>query len=148
MTGHSKYTGGGSVSHHWTGNAVDIAQVNGIPILGHQDKDGIAEQAVLRLMQLQGSMRPDEIISLLDFGGNTFAMSDHDDHIHVGFQPLYGANERLGAQARKLLSANQWDRFVARLTTIRNPVVRTEPSKYSITVKRKKRRASGAHVGE
>jgi hypothetical protein len=147
--GHGFYTSSGNVSEHSSGNAVDIAAINGIPILGHQsDPNDVTETTVRKLMTLQGAMQPHQIISLLDFGAPTFAMSDHDDHIHVGFQPLYGANERLGAQARKLLSANQWDRFVARLTTIRNPVVRTEPSKYSITVKRKKRRASGAHVGE
>ena len=34
--GHSYYTKGGSVSAHSSGNAVDIAAINGIPIIGHQ----------------------------------------------------------------------------------------------------------------
>jgi hypothetical protein len=64
---------------------------------------------------------------------------------------LLGANAKLGRAARRILSANQWDRFVDRLTDIQNPVVRTKPSKYSIKVKRKragKQRSSHAHVGE
>ena len=97
-------------------------------------------------MTLQGAMQPAQIISLLEIGGTTIAMGDHADHIHVGWRPLFGPNQRLGRQARRLLSSNQWDRFVDRLTDIENPIVRTTPSKYSIRVKRK--RSSHAHVGE
>jgi hypothetical protein len=79
-------------------------------------------------------------------GGPTMVLPDHADHIHVGFQPLFGPNERLGRVARAVLSRNQWDKFVSRLTDIDNPVVRSQPSKYSIKVR--KRRASRAHVGE
>jgi hypothetical protein len=91
-------------------------------------------------------MAPHQIISLMDLGGPTMVLPDHADHIHVGFQPLFGTNERLGRVARQVLSSNQWDKFVSRLTNIENPVVRTAPSKYSIKVKRK--RSSDAHVGE
>ena len=51
---------------------------------------GSPSRRVERLMLLQGTMRPDQIISLLDMGQNTVAMGDHDDHIHVGFRPLFG----------------------------------------------------------
>jgi hypothetical protein len=39
-------------------------------------------------------MKPHQIISLTSFEGtdNRFAMGDHDDHIHVGFRPMYGKN--------------------------------------------------------
>jgi hypothetical protein len=144
--GHSIRTSSGNISHHSSGNAVDISKINGVPILGHQDKGSITEFTIRRLLALQGVMRPTQIISLLDMGPPTFAMGDHADHIHVGFQPLYGPNAKLGRAARKLLSNNQWDRLVARLGDIRNPVVRNRPSKYSIKVK--KRRASRAHKGE
>ena len=148
--GHGYLTKSGNVSHHSSGNAVDIPKINETPLLGNQGKGSIAETAVRKLMTLQGAMQPAQIISLMDMGGNTIAMGDHDDHIHVGFRPLYGPNQRLGRQARRLLSNNQWDRFVDRLTDIENPVVRTTPSKYSIRVKRRGsgRRSSQAHVGE
>ena len=149
--GHGYLTKSGNVSHHSSGNAVDISAINGTPILGRQGKGEITEVTVRKLLTLQGAMQPAQIISLLEIGGPTIAMGDHADHIHVGFRPLYGPNERLGRQARRLLSSNQWDRFVARLTDIENPIVRTNPSKYSIRVKRKRNRghrSSDAHLGE
>ena len=41
-------------------------------------------------------MKPHQIISLMTFDGadNTLSLPDHNDHIHVGFQPLYGANAK------------------------------------------------------
>jgi hypothetical protein len=144
--GHGFYTSSGNVSEHSSGNAVDISTVNGIPVLGHQETGGITEQAVRRLMQLQGTMAPHQIISLFEIGGATFAMADHDDHIHVGFQPMFGANKKLGKQALAVLKPDQWSNLIARLREIENPVVPTKPSKYSLPAKHK--RASDAHQGE
>src|SRR5918992_4907420 len=136
--GHSFYTSSGNVSHHSSGNAADIAMINGIPILGHQEPGGITEQAVKRLMHLQGTMRASQIISLLDLGANTVAMSDHGDHIHVGFQPLFGENRKLGKQAFQVLQPRQWSNLIDRLGDIENPVVPTTPSKYSLPAKKKR----------
>jgi hypothetical protein len=144
--GHGFYTASGNVSEHSSGNAVDISMVNGIPILGHQEAGGITEQTVRRLMQLQGTMAPHQIISLFEIGGATFAMADHDDHIHVGFQPMFGANKKLGRQALAVLAPEQWSNLIARLREIENPVVPTKPSKYALPAKGK--RASRAHQGE
>jgi Transglycosylase SLT domain len=149
--GHGYYTASGNVSHHSSGNAVDIAKINDTPILGHQGRGSITETTIRKLLTLQGPAQPTQIISLMEMGGPTYAMGDHADHIHVGWRPMLGANAKLGRAARRILSANQWDRFVNRLTNIQNPVVRTKPSKYSIKVKRKragKQRSSHAHVGE
>jgi hypothetical protein len=143
--GHSFYTSSGGVSHHSSGNAVDIAKVNGIPILGHQEPGGITEQSVKRLLQLQGTMRPDQVISLLEMGGPTFAMGDHADHIHVGFRPLFGENRKLGKQAFQVLKPGQWSNLLDRLREIENPVVLTKPSKFATRVKK---RHSEAHRGE
>jgi hypothetical protein len=132
--GHSYLTTSGNVSEHSSGNAVDISAVNGIPIVGHQDAGGIAEQTVKRLMLLQGTMRPHQIISLLNFGANTMSLPDHADHIHVGFRPLFGSNAKLGAQTAAILKPGQWDNLVQRLNTLANPVVPTKPSKYALPV--------------
>jgi hypothetical protein len=146
--GHSVYTTSGNVSHHSSGNAVDIAKINGVPIIGHQERGGITEQSVRMLMRLQGTMRPDQIISLLDFGQNTVAMGDHNDHIHVGFRPLFGANKKLGKQALAVLKPGQWSNLLDRLRRIDNPVVPTRPSRYAIPVRKRPQRGSGAHRGE
>jgi hypothetical protein len=155
--GHGYYTASGNVSNHSSGNAVDIAAINGTPILGHQGRGSITETTLRKILTLQGLMQPTELISLMDLGGPSFAMGDHADHIHVGWRPLLGSNAKLGRAARRILSANQWDRFVDRIADIRNPIVRTKPSKYSIKVRRRgssgkrssgKQRSSNAHVGE
>jgi hypothetical protein len=143
--GHGFFTSSGNVSHHSSGNAMDIAQINGVPILGHQEAGGVTEQSVRRLMALQGTMAPDQIISLLELGGSTFAMGDHADHIHVGFSPMFGENGKLGKQALAVLKPGQWSDLIAQLREIDNPVVPTKPSKYSLPADK---RSSPAHKGE
>jgi hypothetical protein len=147
--GHGFFTASGNVSHHSSGNAVDIAKLNGIPILGHQGKGSVTDIAVRRLLTLQGTMKPAQIITLMEYEGadNTYAMGDHHDHIHVGFQPLYGTNSRAGRELNAILKPGQWIKLIDRLGEIDNPTVRTSPSKAAITVTPRER-ASGAHHGE
>jgi hypothetical protein len=130
--GHGYYTSAGGVSHHSSGNAVDIAAINGVPILGNQGRGSVTEQSVRRLMSLQGTMRASQIISLLELGGNTLAMGDHHDHIHVGFRPMFGANAKQGKQALAVLKPGQWGDLLKQLRKIDNPVVPTKPSKYAL----------------
>ncbi|HEX2468485.1 MAG TPA: lytic murein transglycosylase [Solirubrobacterales bacterium] len=152
--GHSVYTSSGSISHHSSGNAVDIAQINGIPVLGNQGRASITEALVRDVMQLQGSMAPDQIISLMDFGANTFAMADHADHVHVGYQPLYGPGTGSATkQFSEILKADQWQRLIERIAEIDNPKVPTSPSRFALPSKDGRNsgggdRASSAHVGE
>jgi len=147
--GHSLMTASGNVSEHSTGNAVDIAAVNGIPIVGHQGAGSITELTIQRLLTLQGTMKPHQIISLMKFDNtdNTFAMGDHADHIHVGFHSLYGSNSKTAKQVNAILKPKQWIKLIDRLGEIDNPTVRRTPSKYSLDAKVPKR-ASHAHKGE
>jgi soluble lytic murein transglycosylase-like protein len=146
--GHSYLTTSGNVSEHSTGTAMDIAAINGIPILGHQGPGSITDITIRRLLTLQGTMKPHQIISLMTFDGadNTMALADHDDHIHVGWRPLFAANPRLGQQLEAALQPQQWLDLIGRLGNIHNPTVLTTPSKYALSVK--PRRASAAHPGE
>ncbi len=145
--GHGYYTAGGRVSHHSSGNAVDIAAVNGIPIIGHQGRGSITDITIQRLLTLQGTMKPDQIISLMTFEGtdNTYAMGDHDDHIHVGWRPLFASSSREARQINSILQPRQWLKLMDRLNRIDNPRVREQPSRYAVKVVR---RASRAHRGE
>ena len=145
--GHGFLTASGNVSHHSSGNAVDIAAINGVPIIGNQGKGSVTEMAIQRLLTLQGTMEPSQIISLMKFAGrpNTFSMGDHADHIHVGWQPQYGSNKGLSRQVNAALKPAQWIKLIDRLGEIDNPTVRTRPSKGSIKVRK---RASRAHSGE
>jgi hypothetical protein len=145
--GHSYLTASGNVSEHSSGNAVDIAAVNGITISpGTQGAGSITETTIQRLLTLQGTLKPHQIISLMKFEGtdNTFAMSDHDDHIHVGFQPLYGTNSKLAKQVNAILRPKQWIKLIDRLGAIDNPTVRRTPSRFATKVKS----GSAAHRGD
>jgi hypothetical protein len=85
ITGHGYYARPGVPSMHSFGRAVDIAALNGTPILGHQEPGGITEQALRDILLLPDELQPTELISLFDLGGPSFAAADHDDHIHAGF---------------------------------------------------------------
>jgi murein DD-endopeptidase MepM/ murein hydrolase activator NlpD len=145
--GHSYYTASGNVSEHTTGTALDIAAINGVPILGNQGAGSITELAIQRLLTLQGTMKPHQVISLMEFQGtdNTIAMTDHADHIHVGFRPLYGANDKASKQVDAILKPEQWIKLIDRLDEIDNPAVPRKPSKYAVEADK---RASPAHKGE
>ena len=88
--GHSFLTSSGNQSEHTTGTAVDIAAVNGTPILGHQGAGSITETVLHDVLALPGFLTAHQVISLMTVAGfpNTMAMSDHNDHVHVGFRPL------------------------------------------------------------
>ena len=135
--GHGYLTTSGNVSEHTTGTAVDIAAINGINIYGHQGPGSIADVTIQRLLTLQGTMKPHQIISLMTFKGadNTLSMADHADHIHVGWRPLYGENKEAAKQINAILKPNQWIKLISRLSEIDNPKVPVTPSKYSVKVK-------------
>ncbi len=136
--GHGYMTASGNVSEHSTGTAVDIAAINGINIYGHQGPGSIADLTIQRLLNLQGTMKPHQIISLMTFKGadNTIAMADHADHIHVGWRPLYGENKAAAKQIDAILKPQQWIKLIDRLGEIDNPTVAEQPSKYAVKVKR------------
>lgn len=135
-SGHGLYTSSGNISEHSTGTAVDIAAINGIPIVGHQGEGSITDITVRRLLTLQGTMKPHQIITLMKYEGtdNTLAMSDHFDHIHIGFRPTYNPRSKTGRQLESLLKPGQWGKLINRLNQIENPEIPTEPSKYALSV--------------
>ena len=126
----------GNVSAHSSGNAVDIAAINGTPIIGNQGNGSITDITIRRLLGLQGVMKPDQIISLMKYpnADNTLAMGDHADHIHVGFRPVAG-DTRQGSFTNATLKPGQWFKVIDRLNEIENPVVRKTPSEAAIKVK-------------
>jgi murein DD-endopeptidase MepM/ murein hydrolase activator NlpD len=146
--GHGYYTSGGNVSAHSSGNAIDIAKINDIPIMGNQGAGSITDITVRRLLTLQGTMKPAQIITLMTYDGvdNTLAMGDHADHIHVGFRPTFDPTTKAGRIAESILKPSQWVKLIDRLGQIDNPTVQVAPSKYAI--KTGLGRASQAHNAE
>jgi hypothetical protein len=130
--GHSILTEGGNVSEHSTGDAVDIAEINGVNVTGHQGPGTLVHQLIEDVLQLQGPMQPHQVISLEDFPGEvSFAEPSHFDHVHIGYRPVESGNP-LEAGFEALLKPNQWEHLINRLGKIENPKVPIEPSKYSL----------------
>src|SRR3954453_13554426 len=131
--GHSYLTSSGNVSAHSYGSAVDIAAVNGIPIEGHQGPGTITEAVIKDLLLLQGTMRPAQIISLMDLGPPTFILPDHYNHIHVGY-PFTTSGSSI-KQLGEILKPEQWQRLIQRLGEIQNPKVPSKPSAAALPAK-------------
>jgi hypothetical protein len=85
FAGHRTFARPGVVSAHVYGHAVDIAAVGGTSIAGHQQPGGPTEATVRSVLLLPAELQPQQVISLLGLGGPSFALSDHGDHIHVGY---------------------------------------------------------------
>jgi hypothetical protein len=128
--GHSLLTSSGNISEHSTGDAADIAVIDGLPVTGHQGPGTLSDELIHDVLQLQGTMHPHQVISLEDLPGETsFALPDHYDHVHVGYHPIEGGPE---AQFTALLKPDQWQRLIDRLGQIENPDVPVRPSKYAV----------------
>jgi hypothetical protein len=128
--GHSIMSSSGYVSEHSTGDAVDIAVIDGVPVTGHQGPGTLTDQLIRDVLQLQGTMHPHQVISLEDLPGETsFALPDHYDHVHVGYHPLSGPFDQ---QFNALLKPDQWQRLTNRLDEIKNPRVSPTPSPFAL----------------
>jgi hypothetical protein len=131
--GHGYLTTSGNVSEHSTGDAVDIAAIDGLPVTGHQGPGTLVDKLIRDVLALQGTMHPHQVISLEDLpGGTSFAMADHYDHVHIGYYPVATEATPLESEFSTLLKPDQWQRLIGRLGEIENPEVPIGPSKYSL----------------
>jgi hypothetical protein len=102
----------------------------------------VADQTVQAVLRLQGAMRPAEVISLLNYGGPSFALPDHDDHVHVGFAPAPG-EEGLGHARGAKLRANRWDDVIDQVEGIPQPKVKGKSGKKAKGSKKLKKAKKG-----
>ena len=85
ITGHRLYARPGVISAHIYGRAVDIGALDGVSILGHQQQASVTARAVKQILLLPAEVLPRQVISLLGFGGPSFPLADHYNHIHIGY---------------------------------------------------------------
>jgi hypothetical protein len=133
--GHGYLTASGNVSAHSSGNALDIAAINGQVITpATQGAGSITDATIRKLLTLQGTLAPNQIISLMKYPNapTTLAMGDHADHIHVGFPPAYDPDSETAKELDSVLKPGQWSKLIDRLGSIENPTVSAKPSKYSL----------------
>ncbi len=132
--GHSLSGSTGTDAAGATGASVDISKINNIPLLTHQGPGSITDITIRRLLTLQGSMRPDQIISDMTYKGqsNTMALPDHKNRIQITFTPEFGSNKKLSAQVKALLRPGQWLQLINHISQIPEPIVPIAPSKYAL----------------
>jgi hypothetical protein len=119
-----------------SGSSVDISKINGITINGHQGKGSVTDITIRRLLTLQGTFKPDQIVSTMTYKNqlNTLSMPDHTNRIQVSYTPLFGSNKKISTEIANLLKPGQWLRLINHLSQIPEPVVPIAPSKYAIKV--------------
>ena len=83
---HSEYTASGYVSNHFFGRAMDIAAVDGVSCTDTA-VDAPCANLARSLAYLPEPMHPTELIYCFDVDGpgEAFALPDHCDHVHAGF---------------------------------------------------------------
>jgi Transglycosylase SLT domain len=96
------------------GTDLQISRLDGIPVAGHQRNGGVVDLAIRALLQLQGSLRPEQIISLRSYPwqSSTLALPDHADRLEIDFSaPTVGGT----SAAAESLDSAQWKRLISRL---------------------------------
>ena len=96
------------------GTDLQISALGGIPVAGHQQTGGVVDLAIRALLQLQGSLRPDQIVSLRSYPwqSGTIALPDHADRLEIDFSSPSLTGPGAGAES---LTSTEWSRLITRL---------------------------------
>jgi murein DD-endopeptidase MepM/ murein hydrolase activator NlpD len=124
----------GNASVRSSDDAVDIVAVNGVPIAGHQGPGSIADSAVRKLLTLQGTARPERIVSLMSYPGAAEALASPGARadIRVAFSPASGGRAHAASAFGSALTPNGWIKLISRLGEIPDPTVAGKPSAAAI----------------
>ena len=134
------------------GRTVDISEINGIPIAGHQGAGSVTDLTITALLALKGEFAPQQIISLMHYPGasNTLAVRTGWSRLHVGFRPARVTSPLSGIAAVTAahrgsaqmpppppqlsgdLSAAQWNQLMTRIAGLQMPTVAIKPSPSAI----------------
>ena len=136
-----------------SGGAVDISEVNGIPIAGHEGSGSIADSTIRTLLTLQGEYVPNQITSLMKYpdAADTLATRAHSNAVQIDFQPLAAALGLTPTKTAKVahsakagktalspfvasptLSLAQWNELLTRVAAIPAPKVAAKPTSAAI----------------
>ena len=81
----------GAVSAAGSGNAMSISEINGAPVRNHQGPGSLANEVIQKMLDLQGTMQPQEVISTEDLPGQiSIAKPKPANQIQVRFSELSG----------------------------------------------------------
>jgi hypothetical protein len=107
-----------------------ITAINRIAITKNQGPGTIVNLAIRRLLTLQGSLAPTQIISQTHIPGQptTIALPGHKDTIQI----TYGFATSGRTQVQAVLKPHQWLQLITRISQIPEPTVPTTPNPYDI----------------
>jgi hypothetical protein len=131
-------SGAGNAIDAAAGDTVDISAIDGTPIAGHEGQGSVTDIAVRRLLRLQGTMKPAQIVSAISYPGtdNTLTLPGYRGLIHVAFASPGSARGGRGARAASVsgspLTPSQWLQLIAQLGEIPEPNVSSKPSAAAI----------------
>jgi murein DD-endopeptidase MepM/ murein hydrolase activator NlpD len=113
---------------------VDIEAINGVPVAGHQSPGSLADNAVRKLLMLQGLNRPRRIVSLMNYPGAAGALSDPSARtaIRIDFSAPAARAANVAGTLYSGLAPSEWIKLIARLGEIPDPVVGHGPSSAAI----------------
>jgi len=129
--------GAGNAIDAAAGDAVDISAIDGTPIAGHEGQGSVTDIAVRRLLRLQGTMKPAQIVSALSYPGsdNTLTLPGYHGLIHVAFaspRAVGGQGARAAAVSGSPLTPSQWLQLISQIGEIPEPNVSSKPSAAAI----------------
>jgi Transglycosylase SLT domain len=120
------------------GDTVDISAIDGTPIAGHEGQGSVTDIAVRRLLRLQGTMKPAQIVSAISYPGtdNTLTLPGYRGLIHLAFASPGSAGTAHGARVAAVsgspLTPSQWLQLISQLGEIPEPNVSSKPSAAAI----------------
>ena len=137
--------GAGNPSAAQSSTSMSITAINGVPVAGRQSPGSLADDAVHRLLMLQGLPRPRRIVSAMSFAGAQIARTNASaSAIKVAFTAT-GGIAGAAALGGSELSPAGWIKLVARLGEIPDPSVSIAPSAAAIRVTSEQGAAGGHH---
>jgi murein DD-endopeptidase MepM/ murein hydrolase activator NlpD len=104
---------------------VSITAVNGVSVADHQAAGSLADEAVRKLLMLQGLARPQKILSLMSYPGSSVALTSASatDSIRIVFGALGDDAAHSAALSSAGLTPNEWIELIDRLGEIPDPTV-------------------------
>jgi Transglycosylase SLT domain len=117
-----------------SGPGIAITALDHQPVRGHQGAGSLSDLAIRQLLTLQGTFRPEQIISLMRYQGqsNTLASADDANRIEIRFPPNATQSRGLGARLLMSLQPGDWTQLMSQLNQIPEPIVPIAPSRYAI----------------
>lgn len=127
---------GDGLNGYADGDAFDVTAVNGVPIAGHANPGAVADLLERKLLDLQGTMKPQQIAGPVTYLGAREAVSlpASQTLVHVSFAPATGAKAASAriATAGAPLAGSEWTALDERLAEIPDPGVSQSRSTASV----------------